>query len=133
MATRMPPLVYRGDRLENLGSRRRQMLANHRPTSPARDLTEPQLIRWRSNGKRGIRADLVVVGNWRGSGVGLVPRIGGTFCERAGCSGLARLQGVERASAPTGIVITLDAKRILRDGCLRAGRGCHSAYKGHER
>jgi hypothetical protein len=73
-----------------------------------------------------FRADLIFVRNWgRRIGVGPVPGIREALGFRTGRCGLARLEGIERTAAPTGIVNTLDAKWVSGDGFLGRGRAAH--------
>ena len=58
------------------------------------------------------------------AGVGAIPGIGKAFRFGAGSGRLARLQRIERTTAPAGIVDALNAKRVLADS-LSKRRACH--------
>ncbi len=80
------------------------------------------LFRGRPNRKWPTHARWSLRRSWRHVDAGSVPRVGQAFSFGAGGRGLAGLQAVKRAAAPTGIVHALDAERILRYAGLGRSR-----------
>ena len=79
-------------------------------------------FRGRPNRKWPTHARWSLRRRWRRVDAGSVPRVGLAFGPGAGGRGLAGLQAVKRAAAPTGIIHALDAKRILRYAGLGRSR-----------
>jgi hypothetical protein len=75
-------------------------------------------IRGRPNRKWPSHARWSLRRRWRRVGAGSVPRVGQAFGPGAGSRGLAGLQAVKGAAAPTWIVQALYAKGILRYASL---------------
>ncbi len=79
-------------------------------------------FRGRPNRKWPTHARWPLRRSWRHVDAGSVPRVGQAFSFGAGSRGLAGLQAVKGAAAPTGIVHALDAERILRYASLGRSR-----------
>ena len=79
-------------------------------------------FRGRPNRKWPTHARWSLRRSWRHVDAGSVPRVGQAFSFGAGSRGLAGLQAVKGAAAPTGIVHALDAERILRYASLGRSR-----------